>query len=392
MKRIYLDNSATTRIDPDVLDAMLPYFSDEFGNASSIHSFGQRARAAVENARVAVAHLVGAVAGEIVFTSGGTESDNLAIKGVAEAIAEQGRHIITSKIEHPAVLESYRALERRGVDVTYLPVSSDGLVSVDDVEAAFRPDTILITVMLANNEIGTIQPIKEIAERVKRFRAERNQRHPYIHTDAVQAVGKIPVDVNELGIDLLSLSAHKIHGPKGVGALYVRRGTRLVRHMDGGHHERDRRSGTENVPAIIGLAKAAELAETHLHERAEQMRALRDELEREIERRVPFATLNGHRERRVPNICNFSFEFVQGEALMIRLDLRGIAVSTGAACSSGSLEPSHVLLALGREREIVQGSIRFSLSKDTTRDEIAAVLEVLPQEVEKLRQMSPHWK
>ncbi len=388
---MYLDNAATTRLDPEVLEAMLPYFREEYGNASSVHSFGQRARAAVEEARVRVAELIGAEPSEIIFTSGGTESDNLAIKGIAYAHEAFGRHLITSQIEHPAVLQSCRALEQRGFEVTYLPVSPEGLVRVEDVARAVRPDTILITLMLANNEIGTIQPIREIAELLRRVRAERRQPYPYLHTDAVQAVGKIPVAVNELGVDLLSLSAHKIHGPKGIGALYLRRGVRIVRQMDGGHHERDRRAGTENVPAIVGFGKAAQLTREHLPERIRHMRALRDQLERGIQERIPWVLLNGHREHRVPNICNVSFRFVEGEALMIRLDLRGIAVSTGAACSSGSLEPSHVLLALGRERELVQGSLRFSLSKDTTHEEIAYVLDVLPEEVERLRLMSPQY-
>jgi cysteine desulfurase len=391
VKRVYLDNAATTRLDPEVLEAMLPYLREEYGNASSVHSFGQRARAAVEEARVRVAELIGADPSEIIFTSGGTESDNLAIKGIAEAHGHVGRHLITSQIEHPAVLESCRALERRGFDVTYLPVSSEGLVRVEDVRDALRPDTILVSIMLANNEIGTIQPIREIADLLARVRADRRQPYPYLHTDAVQAVGKIPVRVTELGVDLLTFSAHKIHGPKGVGALYLRRGVRIVRQMDGGHHERDRRSGTENVPAIVGFGRAAELTQRQLEERIRHMRALRDRLEQGIEERIPFVHLNGHRHRRVPNICNVSFQFVEGEALLIRLDLRGIAVSTGAACSSGSLEPSHVLLALGRPRDLVQGSLRFSLSKDTTPEEIEYVLRVLPEEVERLRAMSPSY-
>ena len=391
MRRVYLDNAATTRLDPEVLEAMLPYLREEYGNASSVHAFGQRARAAVEEARARVAELIGADPSEIIFTSGGTESDNLALKGIAEAHGHRGRHLITSQIEHPAVLESCRALERRGFEVTYLPVSPDGLVRIEDVHAALRPDTILISVMLANNEIGTIQPIREIAELVRRVRAERGQPYPYLHTAAVQAVGKMPVHVDELGVDLLTFSAHKIHGPKGAGALYLRRGVRLVRQMDGGHHERDRRSGTENVPAIVGFGRAAELTRQQLPDRIRHMRALRDMLEQGIEERIPFVLRNGHREQRVPNISNFSFQFLDGEALLIRLDLRGIAVSTGAACSSGSLEPSHVLLALGRPRDLVQGSLRFSLSKDTTREEIAYVLEVLPEEVERLRAMSPQY-
>lgn len=392
MKRIYLDNSATTPVDPEVLEAMWPYFSEDFGNASSVHLFGQKAKAAVEQARAQVAQLIGAEPREIVFTSGGTESDNLAIKGAAEALKDYGRHIITSNIEHPAVLSTCRALEKRGFDVTYLPVSDLGIIDPNDLQAALRDDTILITIMAANNEIGTRQPIQEIGRLVQAIRAERQTRYPYFHTDAVQAVGKVPVDVHDWAVDLLSLSGHKIHAPKGVGALYVRQGVRIESHLHGGHHERDRRAGTENVTGIVGLGKAAELARQHLPERLERMRALRDYFEAEVARRIPDVVFNGDRDQRVPNISNCSFCFIEGEALMIRLDLRGIAVSTGAACASGSIEPSHVLTALGCERELARGSIRFSLSKNTTVDEIERVLEVLTEEVEALRQMSSLYK
>lgn len=388
LRRVYLDNSATTPLDAAVYEAMQPYWMEEFGNASSIHTFGQRARAAVETARATVAELINATPPEIVFTSGGTEADNLAIKGIAEAHRDRGRHIITSQIEHPAVLESCRALERRGFEVTYLPVTAEGLVRLEDVASAIRPDTILITIMLANNEIGTIQPIREIGEYLRGRRAEGKPAPPFLHTDAVQALGKMPIDVHDLGVDLLTMSAHKIHGPKGIGALYVRRGVRLVRQMDGGHHERDKRSGTENVPAIVGFGAAADLARRHLDQWAAHMRELRDYLEREIMRRIPHVLFNGHRDARVPHISNVTFRFLEAESLVIRLDLRGIAVSTGAACSSGSLEPSHVLLALGRDRESVQGSIRFSLSKNTTREDIDYLLDVLPEEVERLRAFS----
>jgi cysteine desulfurase len=386
--RVYLDNSATTPLDPVVFEAMRPYWSEEFGNASSIHTVGQRARAAVETARALVAELINATPPEIVFTSGGTEADNLAIKGIADAYGHRGRHIITSRIEHPAVLESCRALERHGYEVTYLPVTPDGLVQVEDVVSALRPDTILITIMLANNEIGTVQPIREIGQYLRHRRQGTTPTPPFLHTDAVQAVGKMPIDVNDLGVDLLTMSAHKIHGPKGTGALYVRRGLRLIRQMDGGHHERDKRAGTENVPAIVGFGAAADLARRHLDHQCAHMRALRDYLEGEIERRIPHVLINGHRQKRVPHISNITFRFLEGESLLIRLDLRGIAVSTGAACSSGSLEPSHVLLALGRDRESVQGSLRFSLSKNTTREEIDYVLDVLAEEVERLRAFS----
>jgi cysteine desulfurase len=392
MNRIYLDNSATTPVDPEVLEAMCPFFIEDFGNASSVHIFGQRAKAAVEQARAQIAQLVGAEPQEMVFTSGGTESDNLAIKGSAEALRCYGRHIITSTIEHPAVLSTCRELERRGFDVTYLPVSESGIIRVDDLEAALRQDTILITIMAANNEIGTIQPLQQIGLLVQQIRSERKTKYPYFHTDAVQAAGKIPVSVNDLAVDLLSLSGHKIHAPKGVGALYVRQGIRIESHMHGGHHERDRRAGTENVPGIVGFGKAAELARIHLPERMTRMRALRDHFELEIARRIPDVVFNGDRDRRVPGISNGSFRFIEGEALMIRLDLRGVSVSTGSACASGSIEPSHVLTALGRRRELARGSIRFSLSKNTTADDIDHVLTVLTEEVEALRAMSPLYR
>jgi len=389
MKKIYLDNSATTPVDPEVLEVMWPYFANEFGNASSVHLFGQGAKAAVEQARAQVAQLIGADPREIVFTSGGTESDNLAVKGAAEALSRYGRHIITSNIEHPAVLSTCRALEKRGFAVTYLPVSEWGIIDLDDLEASLRDDTILITIMTANNEIGTLQPIREIGHLVQKIRNERQSQYPYVHTDAVQAIGKMLVDVSDLAVDLLSLSGHKIHAPKGVGGLFVRQGIRIESHMHGGHHERDRRAGTENVPGIVGLGKAAELARQSWPERMERMRALRDYFEAAVVRRIPDVVFNGDRERRVPNISNCTFRFIEGEALMIRLDLRGIAVSTGSACASGSIEPSHVLTALGRERELARGSIRFSLSKNTTADEIDHVLDVLTEEVEALRAMSP---
>jgi cysteine desulfurase len=387
-KRIYLDNSATTRVDDAVLEAMLPYFTEVYGNASSTHQWGQRAKQAVEEARGQVARLLNASPPEITFLSGGTEADNLAIKGIAEAHAERGRHLITSQIEHPAVLTTCGQLEKAGWRVTYLPVYREGIVRLEDVRAALTDETVLVTIMHANNEIGTLQPLEEIGALVKE-RRQAGQRHLYLHADAVQSVGKVPVDVKALGVDLLSLSGHKIHGPKGIGALYVRRGVRLRSQMHGGHHERDRRAGTESVPLIVGLGKAAELARVHLMERMKQISELRDYLEAEILRRVPDVTVNGDRERRVPNIANFSFEHVEGEGLQISLDLKGVAVSTGSACSSGSLEPSHVLLAIGLPRDAGHGSLRFSLSKDTTRAEIDYALATLPPLVEKLRRISP---
>jgi len=387
-KRIYLDNSASTRVDDEVVQAMLPYFTEEFGNASSTHQFGQRAKQAIEDARGQVALLLNAAPTEITFLSGGTESDNLAIKGIAEAHKDKGRHIITSQIEHPAVLASCAHLEKLGWRMTYLPVYREGLVRLDDVRAMITDETVLITVMHANNEIGTIQPLQEIASLVK-ARREAGQRHLYLHTDAVQSVGKIPVDVQALGVDLLTLTAHKFHGPKGIGALYVRKGVRLGSQMHGGHHERDRRAGTESVPLIVGIGKAAELVRLNLPERMEQAKALRDTLETEIFNRISDVTRNGNPAHRVPNIANLNFDFVEGEGLQISLDLKGVAVSTGSACSSGSTEPSHVLMAIGLPRDNGYGSLRFSFGKDNTKEDVDYVLEALPAVVEKLRKLSP---
>ena len=386
--RVYLDNSATTAMAAEVIEEMLPCFDIEFGNAQSVHSFGQRAKSIVERARREVAALVNAAPSEIVFVAGGTEADNFAIRGIAEAHHERGNHIITTKIEHPAVLATCEALERSGFRVTYLPVTRGGIVNLDDVRAAISDDTILLSIMHANNETGTIQPISEIAEIVREAR-ERGLKRLRFHTDAVQSVGKIPVDVKRLGVDLLSMSAHKIHGPKGIGALYVKKGTRLAKLIYGGHHERDRRAGTENVPAIAGFGRAAELARTNLDERMSRMRGLRDYFERQIASRIERAQVNGDSERRVPNISNLSFDKVDGESLLIALDLKGIAVSTGSACASGSLEPSHVLTALGLSREEVRGSLRVSLSAYTTREEIDYLIAALSESVARLRQMLP---
>jgi cysteine desulfurase len=386
--RIYLDNSATTRTDEAVVEAMLPFFTESYGNASSIHQWGQRARQAIEEARQQVASLIGADKAEITFLSGGTEADNLAIKGIAEAHAEKGRHIITSQIEHHAVLNCCHQLEKSGWRVTYLPVHSEGIVRIEDVRHALTDETALITVMQANNELGTLQPLQEISELV-RERRQAGQKHLHLHTDAVQSVGKIPVNVKHLGVDLLSLSGHKLHGPKGIGALYVRRNVRLKSQMHGGHHERDRRAGTESVPLIAGLGKAAELAQQRLNEEMPRLRELRDYLEAEILRRIPDTQRNGAAQPRLPHITNISFEHVEGEGLLISLDLKGIAVSTGSACSSGSLEPSHVLTAIGLQNDTGRGSLRFSLGRDNTQAEIDDVLEVLPALVEKLRRISP---
>ncbi|HET9533545.1 MAG TPA: cysteine desulfurase NifS [Blastocatellia bacterium] len=386
--KVYLDNSATTPVAPEVLEVMLPFFSGEWGNAQSVHSFGQRAKAAIENARRQVASLVGASPSEIVFLSGGTEADNLAIRGIAEAHKPHGRHIITTKIEHPAVLATCDALESEGFRITRLPVDSAGIMRVEDFESALSDETILISVMQANNETGAIQPVEAIAELVGEARA-RGLAHLYLHTDAVQSAGKIPLDVRSLKVDLLSLSAHKIHGPKGAGALYIRKGLRLAKLLYGGHHERDRRAGTENVPGIVGLGRAAELARIHLDERVKSMRELRDLLEREVMARIQNVRINGDAQRRLPNISNMSFRDIDGESLLIALDLKGIAVSTGSACASGSLEPSHVLTAMGLNREVVRGSLRFSLGAQTTREEILYTVAALEEIVRRLRDMLP---
>jgi cysteine desulfurase len=386
--RVYLDNSATTAVASEVLEAMLPYFSEEIGNAQSVHSFGQRAKAAVEAARRQVAAILGAQPAEITFLSGGSEANNFAVRGIAEAHGRHGRHIITTKIEHPAVLATCEALQQSGFRVTYLPVSSEGLVNADEARSAICDDTILISVMHANNETGTVQPLEQIAEAVADARS-RGLNHIHFHTDAVQSVGKIAVDVNRLGVDLLSLSGHKIHAPKGVGALYVRKGTRLAKLIFGGHQERDRRAGTENVPGIVGLGRAAELIRTSYDERAAHVRELRDHLEGRIMSRIPDVRINGDAERRVPGVSNLSFQGVDGESLLIALDLKGVAVSTGSACSSGSLEPSHVLTALGLSREEVRGSLRFSLSAYTTREEVDYAVAALEETVARLREMLP---
>jgi cysteine desulfurase len=379
---IYLDYNSTTPVDRAVLEAMLPYFADSFGNASSIHSAGQRGRAAVDAARESVAALIGAKPAEIVFTSGGTEADNLALFGSVAASNQTRKHIITTAIEHHAVLNAAQALEKQGVEVTFVPVGASGIVDPEDIRRALRPESILISVMHANNEIGTIQPIEEIG----RIAAEADV---YFHSDAVQSAGKLPLDVNRLGVDFLSLSAHKIYGPKGVGALYVRAGTPLEPQFYGGHHERDQRPGTENVPGIVGLGNAAELANENLTGDVLQLAILRDRLERALVGSLPSVRINGDAKWRIPNTTNLAFAGASGESLVIALDLQGVACSTGAACSSGAVEPSHVLLAIGLSPDDARSSLRFSLGRTTTSDEIESAIEIIPAAVERLRALSP---
>lgn len=395
MSRVYLDFNATTPVEPQVLDAMLPFFSADFANASSIHTPGQRARAAVEIAREQVASLIGARPQEIVFTSGGTESDNHAIFGIVGPLVAQpilavrvsaaqptAPHIITTTIEHEAVLNACQALEKQGVSVTYLPVDREGLVDPDSVRRTIRPETILITIMQANNELGTVQQLEEIGSTAKEHKI-------YFHTDAVQSAGKIPIDVNSLNVDLLSLSGHKFYAPKGVGALYVRSGTRLRQLLYGGHHQRGFRPGTENVAGIVGLGKAAEIARNSLTDDAKRVSALRNKLERGLLDRIPQVRVNGALRPRTPNTANIMFAGIEGEALVIALDLKGLACSVGAACSSGAIEPSHVLTAIGLSQEEAKSSLRFSLGRHTTESEIDFALEVIPAAVAQLRAISP---
>jgi cysteine desulfurase len=387
-RRVYLDNSATTPVDHRVAAAMARAVIENFGNASSVHGFGQQARAAIDRARSEVAALIGAKQNEIVFTSGGTEANNLAIRGLCEAATAQGRHIITSAIEHPSVAGVCAKLEKRGWEITRLPVYSNGIVRIDDVARALRPDTILITIMLANNEIGTIQPVTEIGSLV-RERRTAGQKHLFLHTDAVQATGRLRLNVDELGCDLLTMSGHKLYAPKGIGALFVRRGVRLHGQNVGGHQERERRAGTENVPGIVAFGEAARLAREELDQRSRHDRALRDRFEAAVRDRVKEVVMNGDRERRLAHLSNISFRFIEGEGLLINLDLEGVAVSTGSACSSGTLEPSPVIRALGVDDETARGSIRFSFGKDNTEADVDYAVEVLAGAVERLRALSP---
>ncbi len=383
MQKVYLDNAATTKVRDEVVEAMLPYFTEYFGNPSSLHLFAREAGKGLDTARAQVAKALNAKPEEIIFTGGGSESDNMVLRGIPEAYKKKGKHVITSAVEHHAVLHTLEAMEKEGrVEVTYLPVDEYGMVTAEQVEKAIRPDTVLVSIMFANNEVGTIMPIEQIGETCRKYGV-------LFHTDAVQAVGHVPVDVEKMHIDLLSLSGHKFHGPKGVGALYVRKGVRIPALILGGAQERRKRAGTENVPGIVGMGKAIELATAELEDNAAKMKVLRDRLIFGIPARIPDVKLNGHPTERLPNNVNFSIRFIEGESILLMLDLNGIAASSGSACTSGSLDPSHVLLAMGLSHEVAHGSLRLTLSEFTTPEEIDYVLDTLPPIVEKLRAMSP---
>lgn len=385
MKKIYLDNSATTRLDDDVLAKMMPYLQEEYGNASSIYSLGRSARKALEEARGVVASLINCNPNEIYWTSGGSESDNTAIKGIMRANKDKGRHLIVSKIEHPAILESVKALVKEGFEVSYVDVLPDGTVDLDELKSLIRDDTILISVMFANNEIGTIEPIKEIAEIA-------HAHNIIFHTDAVQAMGAIKIDVASLGIDSLSMSAHKFYGPKGMGALYMKKGIKWTKFVDGGHQEQNKRAGTSNVVGAVGLAAALQEAYDKMDEHNQKLRKLRDFYETEIEKRIPYIKFNGNKENRLPGLSNISFKFIEGEGLLLNLDLKGICASSGSACTSGSLDPSHVLLAIGLPHEIAHGSLRISIGKYNTKEDMDYLITNLEEIVQRLRDMSPLWE
>ena len=378
---IYLDNAATTRTAEEVVEAMLPYFAEQYGNPSAVYSLGSAAKSAVNRAKRTIAAALGAKWEDIYFTAGGTESDNWALKATAEAYSEKGRHIITTRIEHHAILHTCEYLEKRGFDITYLEVDRDGLVSPEALEAAIRPDTILVSIMFANNEIGTVEPIAALGAVAKRHGV------PF-HTDAVQAFGQLPINVDEMNIDMLSASGHKINGPKGIGFLYIRSGLKLQAFVHGGAQERNRRAGTENVPAIVGLEAAVKRAVRTLDEKTARKLFLRDYLIRRIEEEIPYCSLNGHKTSRLPGNVNFSFRFIEGESVLIMLDMKGICASSGSACTSGSVDPSHVLLAIGRNQEEAHGSLRLTLSEENTQEELDYVVEQLKQIVQKLRDMS----
>lgn len=379
---IYLDNAATTKTAPEVVDAMLPYFSEYYGNASTIYSLGAESKKAMDHARQTIADSLGAKPEEIYFTAGGSESDNWALKATAEAYASKGKHIITTKIEHHAILHTCEYLEKRGFEITYLNVDRDGLISLDELKAAIRPDTILISVMFANNEIGTIEPIAEIGEIAK-------EHGVLFHTDAVQAYAQVPINVDEMHIDMLSASGHKLNGPKGIGFLYIRKGVKIRSFVHGGAQERSRRAGTENIPGIVGLGAAVECAMRIMDTKTRKEIELRDYLIRRLENEIPHCWLNGHRTKRLPNNINFSFLFIEGESMLIMLDMKGICASSGSACTSGSLDPSHVLLAIGLKHEEAHGSLRLTLSEESTKEEMDIVAEEVKKIVQRLRDMSP---
>lgn len=380
--KIYLDNAATTRTAKEVVDAMIPYFTENYGNPSSIYELGQRSKEAITTAREQIAEVIGAKPEEIYFTAGGSEADNWALKAACEAYEKKGKHIITTKIEHHAILHTCEYLEKKGVEVTYLDVDENGLVDLDELQKAIRPDTILISIMFANNEIGTIEPVKEIGMIAK-------EHGILFHTDAVQAFGQVPIDVDNMHIDMLSSSAHKINGPKGIGFLYIRKGVKIRSFVHGGAQERKRRAGTENVPAIVGYGVAAKRAADTMEERTARERQLRDDFIERVEKEIPYVKLNGHPTKRLPNNINFSFRFIEGESLLIMLDMKGIAGSSGSACTSGSLDPSHVLLAIGLPHEIAHGSLRLSLGEDTTKEDLDYTLEQIKEIIQKLRDLSP---
>ena len=383
MRKVYMDNNATTRMREEVLDAMLPFYKDIYGNASSVHAFGRTARHAIDEARAKVAALIGAGSPEeVIFTSGGTESDNLAIKGVAGVLKAKGNHIITCSIEHHAVLNTCKFLEKDGYKVTYVGVDKYGVVDIDELKKAITPKTILITVMYANNEVGTIEPVEKIDKIAK-------ENKIYFHTDAVQAAGKIPFSVKDMDVDLMSISAHKFYGPKGVGALYIRKGTKIAPQSQGGHHEMGKRAGTENVPGIVGMARGAELAKKEIADESSVLTGLRERLYEGIRSKIEHVRLNGHPTDRLSNTLNVGFKYLEGESIVLNLDMEGVAVSTGSACTSGSLEPSHVLTAMGVDAAETQGSIRFSLGRDNTKEDVDYVIEILPPIITRLRDMSP---
>lgn len=381
-KIIYLDNAATTKVRQEVVDAMLPYFTEQYGNPSSVYKFAGESKKAVDNARDIIAKSLNTNSQDIYFTAGGSESDNWALKATAEAYRSKGKHIITSKIEHHAILHTCNYLEKEGYEITYIDVDENGIVKLDELEKAIREDTILISIMFANNEIGTIQPIKEIGEIAYKYNV-------IFHTDAVQAYGHIPIDVEDMNIDMLSASGHKLNGPKGIGFLYIKKGLKLRSFVHGGAQERRRRAGTENVTGIVGFGKAVEIAMNNMQERIDKEIALRDRLIEKVLKRVPYTRLNGDRTKRLPNNVNFSFQFIEGESLLIMLDMKGICASSGSACTSGSLDPSHVLLAIGLPHEIAHGSLRLTLSEENTEEEIDYVVDAIAEIVERLRSMSP---